>query len=77
LKGQVYAWLGAVKSIRAPFRKVSGGHLLNLHAPGSECGAKQENLEGAFGIPECMPPVRRDFQGKKSPQPIYLWKMEE
>ncbi len=38
----------------------------NLHAPESGCITKQESLEGAFGIPECMPPNRRrDFHSKE------------
>lgn len=39
----------------------------NLHAPESECSTKQDSPEGALGIPECMPPVRRrDIHSKKA-----------
>ena len=34
---------------------------VNLHAPGSGRTTTQESLAGVFGIPECMPSIRRQI----------------
>ena len=46
----------------------------NLHAPGGGSTANYENLAGAFGIPEFMPPNRRrDFCRKIRQRPKDGW----
>ena len=46
----------------------------NLHAPGSGRTTTQKSLAGALGIPEHMPPIRRqDFQSKEDLYRDYIY----